>query len=55
MNLIAQVAWSTFEKPQPQTEPYYRVGLEFTDAAQQSLEAYRQRHCGDQPIPVRTR
>jgi len=55
MSLIAQVAWSTFERPQPQTEPHYRVGLEFTGAAQQALEAYRQRHCGDQPIPVRGR
>ena len=55
MNLIAQVAWSTFEKPQPQTEPHYRVGLEFTSAAKRALEAYRQRHCADQPIPFRAR
>jgi len=55
MNLIAQVAWSTFEKPQPQEEPHYRVGLEFTSAAKQALEAYRQRHCADQPIPLRAR
>ncbi|PYQ69728.1 MAG: hypothetical protein DMG04_27235 [Acidobacteria bacterium] len=55
MNLIAQVAWSTFEKPQPQAEPHYRVGLEFTSAAKQALEAYRQRHCADQPIPFRAR
>jgi hypothetical protein len=54
LNVVAQVAWSTFEKPQPQVEPHYRVGLEFTDAAQQMLEGYRQRHCAEQPIPVRT-
>jgi PilZ domain len=55
LNVIAQVAWSLFERPQLQVEPHYRVGLEFTDAAQQALEGYRQRHCADQPIPQRSR
>jgi PilZ domain-containing protein len=55
LNVIAQVAWSLFERPQLQVEPHYRVGLEFTDAAQQALEGYRARHCGDQPIPQRNR
>jgi PilZ domain len=55
LNVVAQVAWSLFERPQLQVEPHYRVGLEFTDAAQQALEGYRQRHCGDQPLPQRSR
>jgi hypothetical protein len=55
LNLVAQVAWSMFEQSQNRPEPYYRVGIEFTDAAQQALDAYRRRHCTDQPIPVRTR
>jgi hypothetical protein len=53
LSVVASVAWSMFEKPQPQAEPHYRVGLEFTGAAQQLLEQYRQRHCASQPIPQR--
>jgi hypothetical protein len=55
LNVFAHVAWSMFERPQLQVEPYYRVGLEFTDAAQQVLETYRERHCANQPIPSRNR
>jgi hypothetical protein len=55
LSVVANVAWSTFEKPQLKADPHYRVGLEFTDAAQQALEQYRQRHCADQPIPHRSR
>lgn len=55
LNVLALVAWSMFEKPPSQSEPHYRVGLEFTGAAQQALEAYRQRHCADRPIPLRGR
>jgi PilZ domain len=55
LSVIAHVAWSMFEKPPSQPEPHYRVGLEFTGAAQQALEKYRQRHCTAQPIPIRTR
>jgi hypothetical protein len=55
LSVFAHVAWSMFEKPQPQNEPHYRVGLEFTGAAQQVLEQYRQRHCASQPIPQRGR
>lgn len=55
LSVTAHVAWSTFEKPQSKAEPHYRVGLEFTGAAQQALEAYRQRHCADQPIAHRGR
>jgi PilZ domain-containing protein len=55
IDVNAHVAWSMFERPRLQVEPYYRIGLEFTGAAQQALEAYRLRHCGDQPIPYRGR
>jgi hypothetical protein len=55
LSVIAHVAWSMFEKTPAQAEPHYRVGLEFTGAAQQALEKYRQRHCTAQPIPIRTR
>jgi hypothetical protein len=55
LSVFAHVAWSMFEKPQPQADPHYRVGLEFTGAAQQALEQYRQRHCAPQPIPQRGR
>jgi len=55
LSVVAHVAWSMFEKAPTQAEPHYRVGLEFTGAAQQALEKYRQRHCTAQPIPIRTR
>jgi hypothetical protein len=55
LSVFAHVAWSMFEKPPAQAEPHYRVGLEFTGAAQQALEKYRQRHCTAQPIPIRSR
>ncbi|OLC83648.1 MAG: hypothetical protein AUH72_03870 [Acidobacteria bacterium 13_1_40CM_4_65_8] len=55
LSVIAHVAWSMFEMPQPKAEPHYRVGLEFTGAAQRVLEKYRRRHCADQPIPHRGR
>jgi PilZ domain. len=55
LNLVAHVAWSTFERPRPDAEPHYRAGIEFTSAAQHALEDYRRRHCADQPIPLRYR
>ena len=55
LSVVAHVAWSMFEKPPSQPEPHYRVGLEFTGAAQQALENYRQRYCAAQPIPKRGR
>jgi hypothetical protein len=51
LRVTAHVAWSMFEKPQTVIEPYYRAGIQFTNYAQQALEDYRRRHCGDQPIP----
>lgn len=55
LNLIAQVAWSTFEQSAPGAEPHYRAGIEFAGAARQRLEEYRARHCADEPIPIRAR
>ena len=55
LSVFAHVAWSMFEKVAAQTEPHYRVGIEFTGAAQQAIEKYQQRHCAAQPIPIRTR
>ena len=51
VSVSAHVAWSTFETPRnaPQPRPYYRVGMEFTDAAVQVLEAFCKRHCSDEP------
>ncbi len=51
VELNGQVAWSTFERIQLQTEPYYRAGMEFTDAAQEILEDYCRRHCSHDPLP----
>jgi hypothetical protein len=51
VHLTANVAWSTFERLQLQTEPYYRAGMEFTDAAQEILEDYCRRHCAQDPLP----
>jgi len=55
LNVIAQVAWSTYEKIRIEHEPHYRVGLEFTDAARHALEEYRQRHGADEVVPYRSR
>jgi hypothetical protein len=52
LSLSAQVAWSIFEQT-PTREVHYRVGIEFTDAAKNTLEEYRRRYCTDQPIPPR--
>ena len=51
LSVSAFVAWSTFETPRnaPQPRPYYRAGMEFTDAAVQTLEAFCKRHCSDEP------
>jgi hypothetical protein len=51
VRLTAQVAWATFEQPQPGAAPHYRAGMEFTDAAQEILEDYCRRHCSQDPLP----
>ena len=55
LSVSAHVAWSTFERPRnpPQPRPYYRAGMEFTDAAAQALEAFCKRHCSDEPLSER--
>jgi PilZ domain-containing protein len=53
--VTAHVAWSLFEKPNHVPQPYYRAGMEFTDAARQALEEYLRRHCAEDPIPSRRR
>jgi PilZ domain-containing protein len=45
LNVVAQVAWSSFERLRLESEPYYRVGLEFAGSSQDKLEDYRRRHC----------
>ena len=49
----AWVAWSAFEIPADAPRPYYRAGVEFTDAAAQTLEQYCKRHCSDEPLALR--
>lgn len=49
----AFVAWSAFELPANAPRPYYRAGMEFTDAAVKALEAFCRRHCGEDPLPLR--
>lgn len=55
LNVIAQVAWSSFERPSKEVEPYYRAGIEFTGPTRDALEEYRQRHCTSKPIAIRPR
>jgi PilZ domain-containing protein len=54
LNVVAQVAWSTFEMAPSSSSPHYRAGVEFTDAAKHALEEYRRRHCADQPLKLRS-
>jgi hypothetical protein len=51
LRLTAHVAWATYEQIQPGSAPYYRAGMEFTDAAQEILEDYCRRHCSQDPLP----
>jgi hypothetical protein len=53
LTVMAQVAWSSYERSPSSPEPYYRVGLEFNGTSQEALDAYRRRHCADQPLPIR--
>ena len=47
LSLTAFVAWAAFEKPFHAPAAHFRAGMEFTDAASQTLEAYCRRHCVD--------
>jgi PilZ domain len=55
LRVTGHVAWSLFEKPKHVSEPYYRVGVEFSDGATRALEDYCRRHCAEDPIPYRGR
>ena len=50
LELTGCVAWAAFERPDFATLPRYRAGMEFTDAAAQSLEKYCRRHCSGKPL-----
>ena len=45
LKLAAHVAWSMFEKPKATIDAYYRAGMEFSEAAAQTLDEYCKRHC----------
>src|SRR6266852_5793204 len=51
----ATIAWSLFEKPKHANEPFYRAGIQFTDAEKEALEDYCRRHGSEDPIPQRRR
>jgi hypothetical protein len=51
LQLTAHIAWSAFQTSKNMLAPYYRAGMEFTDASAQLLEQYCRRHCSDAPIP----
>ena len=51
LSVSACVAWSAFELTA--SKPFYRVGMEFTDAAAQALEEFCRRHCSDEPLSLR--
>ena len=53
LSVSAYVAWSAFELPKNALQPYYRAGVEFTDAAVQALEAFCKRHCANEPLALR--
>jgi hypothetical protein len=53
LSVSAYVAWSAFELPKNALQPYYRAGVEFTDAAVQALEAFCKRHCANEPVALR--
>lgn len=53
LSVSACVAWSAFETSIKAPQPYYRAGVEFTDAAAQALEQFCRRHCADEPLALR--
>jgi hypothetical protein len=55
LRVTAHICWAVFEKPTYAPEPYYRAGMEFTEAAKQTLEDYCRRHCAEDPLPLRRR
>jgi PilZ domain-containing protein len=55
LRLTAHVAWSLYERPKHAAEPYYRAGMEFTDASREALEDFCRRHCSEDPLPYRSK
>jgi len=55
LRVCATIAWSLFEKPKYANEPFYRAGIQFTDATKEALEDYCRRHGSEDPIPQRRR
>ena len=53
LQVTAHIAWSAFENSKAMPAPFYRAGMEFTDASAQLLEDYCRRHCSDAPIQRR--
>jgi len=51
LQVTAHIAWSEFQTSKKSPLPFYRAGLECTDASAQALEEYLKRHCSDAPIP----
>jgi len=46
VSVVGMVAWSSFELAHStQQQPHYRVGVEFSGAARDTLERYRLRYC----------
>jgi PilZ domain len=50
LHLTGYVAWAMFERRDLGSQPQYRAGMEFTDAAAQALEKYCRRHCSGKPL-----
>jgi hypothetical protein len=53
LELSGFIAWATFERRDFASQPQYRAGMEFTDAAAQALEKYCRRHCSGKPLVPR--
>ena len=53
LQVTAHIAWSEFQTSKNTLLPFYRAGLEFTDASAQALEEYLKRHCSNAPVPPR--
>jgi PilZ domain-containing protein len=53
LRVAAQICWAFFEeRPEDRPAPYYRAGMEFTEAGRQGLDDYCRRHCAEDPLPL---
>ena len=53
IQMIANVAWSVYEKLPKDDRPHFRIGVEFSNADREALEDYCKRHCAEDPTPFR--